>query len=241
MKTQREMDSKAGVPKNQLKKMISKSAFSLLIAMAGFGLMSFDLQDENNLHADTNVNTATELVQNHTNDCCAAETTAPAKTAIGPKKANISFAAEVEVRRADLEHVRNFVKEEKERRLSIFSRADAEALLNFKMSMLYPEAGSAAAADAQMIRMFGEDLLQQSAKLAIANADAEAHNKFRDENFTITLQYTTADADAGMLKMFEDANFPYIAYPSATAIANADAEVMSNQEAAVKNATIAIK
>ncbi len=251
MKTQREMDSKAGTSKNeirtQLKKMISKSASSLLIAMAGFGMMSFDLQDERISHADTNVNTNTELAYVDT-ECCAAETIKPSKTVIGPKKATISFnASKTEVYKADAEHARNFAAEEKERRVwsmnlaSSRAKADNEAVFNFRMSTLYPEVNTAADADAQMIRMFGEDLLQQSARLAIANADAEAHNKFREENFSITLQYATADADAGMLKMFEDAIFPYITYPSAAAIASADAEVMSNQEASVKNATIAIK
>lgn len=237
MKTQREMDSKAGTSKNEisakLKNVISKTASSLLIAMAGFGMMSFDLQDESINHTDTNVNTNTELVS--TDNCCAAEVIKPV---IGPKKTMISFTENrVEMQKADAEHARNFAAEEKEMSMwgmnlaTARAKADRESVYNFRMSMLYPQAIDAAATDAQVYRMFGEDILQQSAKLAVVNADTEALNKFWKENCTISVKYATTAADAGMVKMFTDAMLPYIAYPSATAIANADAEMVSNHTA----------
>lgn len=228
MKNQFEREPNAGVPENesgiQQKKITGRSAFSLLIIMAGLSMMSF-VQDENTVHRDANVNTGTAPAYTHTRNCCTAET-------VNPAEAAISFtAASIQMHNADLEHVRNFAAEEKERRIwsmnlvSSRAKADNEALFNFSMSMLYPEAGIAAAADAQMIRTFGEDLLQQEAKMAIAGADAEAQNKFRDDNFTINMHYATADADAAMLKIFEDDNYPHIAYPSAAAIASAAAVV----------------
>lgn len=247
METQREMDSKAGTRKNEisvtLKKTISKIASSLLIAMAGFSMMSFDLQDDSIHYADTNVNTNTVLAS--TNDCCAAEVVTPV---IGPKKGLISFTnSKAEMEKADAEHVRNFAAEEHERKIwgtslsAIRATADKEAVYNFTTNMLYPEANVAAAADAQVIRLFGEDLLQLAAKLAITNADAEAQDNFWKENCTINVQLSAKSADEGMVKMFADSLMSYITYPSPTTIAGADAEVVGNYEASLKTATIAIK
>ncbi len=251
MNTQCEMDSKAGTSRkknnHQLQTIISKSASSLLIAITGLSLMSFDLQHDNAQSGDTNTSANTELVYLNA-DCCAAETLKPVKPAIGPKKASISFSSDhADISKADAENEHNFAAEEKERsiwsmnRSRSFAKADKEAVLNFHTSRLYPEASFATKADAQAIKAFGETLLQQSANVAIAGADAEAHNRFWKDNFSITLQYATVAADAEMQKKFADALVPYIAYPSAEAIRKADAELISNQQALIQTATVAIK
>ncbi len=246
MKTQRVMDSKAGTSKNEisvkLKNIISKSASSLLIAMAGFGMMSFNQEDNVVNQIDTNL-TQAELAVN-TDNCCATEV---AKPAIGPKKATISFtASQVEIHKADVENARNFIKEEKERRVwgmnleKSFAKADNEIKVNFRMSMLYPEKETAKATDAKMNRMFEEEILRQAAHAAIEAADRQVYNNFWKDNFSISVPVTATSADVAMHKAFEDAIFPYISYPSKLTVASADAEVASNHTTS-KEVSIAIK
>ncbi|MBX3240745.1 MAG: hypothetical protein KIT80_00085 [Chitinophagaceae bacterium] len=251
MKSKREMDSKAGTSKNEnsivmLKNMISKSASSLLIAMAGFGLMSFSQDDTAISNADTNLNANTEVVALVNNDnCCATELVKPADEG---KKSVIKFrGTQKSALNADLENFRNFIAEIKENRTwggslaKIRASADEEAFYNFRTSMLVPAADIAKAADTRMIAIFEEEILLQSAYSAVMKADAEAFNSFWADNFSITVPRPTIADDAKMFEAFEDSIFPRITLPSAAQIALADTEVVSNLEASLKQDNIAVK
>lgn len=253
MKQMSEMGSKAGILQ-KAKLMISKSASMLLIAVAGFSMMSFTQDDVIAYTSDTNLNQVNHKVTvNIAEECCAS--TAVVKP--GDEFSKIEMISHKAVRKiltADVENSKVFVAEAKERMLwslslsDAFRKADKEAAFNFQLSKLVPDVHAIAVADEDMHNQFEAYLRSQvnfnSAFLA-GNADAAAINNFVAENFTVNM---TADAkkvlaaDAEMISAFEKANLPSISLPYQLMAAQADAEMHSNQAAAASmEATIAVK
>lgn len=246
-----EMGSKAGISK-KAKSIISKSASMLLIAMAGFSMMSFTQDDVVVNNNDTNLNLAkqTAVAVNITEDCCSAQVFAKPGDEI--KKIQVlSQSAAKSVLKADVENSKVFVAEAKERMLWSMSlsdarkKADSEVAFNFQLSRLYPEASVKLAADAEMINQFETKSIADATVKAtnyIAQADAAIFNSFMTEHFSIKVANAAAQADKEMVRAFEKANLPFISTPTLAAATQADAEVINNYEAASKViTTIAVK
>lgn len=262
MKSKSGVDSKAGTLKMKnntvvLKNLISKSASMLLIAMAGFGMMSFTQDDTVVNSVDTNLSVKKEITTETAKvvadeNCCVAQAAKPGDEI--KKALYINMPRAKAILTADRENSRVFLAEAKERSMWNMSlaearaKADKEMNFNFELSRLYPSAKVSADADQAMINIFTEDVVLKStlttAKYA-NNADAEMASRFMAENFTIAMKTNAVNvvkADAVMTRAFEKANLPTISLPSQVAAAKADAEVMQNHEAEVKvKTTVATK
>lgn len=253
MKQMSEMGSKAGILQ-QAKLMISKSASFVLIAMAGFSMMSFTQDDVIAYASDTNLNQVNHKVTvNMAEECCAA--TAVVKP--GDEFSKIEMISHKAVRRiltADVENSKVFVAEAKERMLwslslsDAFRKADNESAFNFQLSKLVPDVNAIAVADEDMHMQFESYLRSQVnfySGVQAVNADVAAITNFVAENFSISAfadARKVLSADAEMISAFEKANLPFISVPSQLTAAQADAAMHSNQAAAASvETTIAVK
>lgn len=254
MKQKSENDSKAGIQQKNtkvLKNLFSKSASMLLIAMAGFGMMSFT-QDDEVLQGDTNLNLAKQtaaVAVNINEACCAVQASKPGDDV---KKSLIRVIASPKtILNADVENFNAFIAEEQERRMwsmnlaTARKNADNEINFNFQLSRLYPEATAQSIADAQMETLFEEEVIKAAsfnARGYQVKADVEMERHFLTEHFSIKLASATQPADQEMAAAFEKANQLLISVPSRLVAAQADAEVKKNYEAAVKAlSTVAVK
>lgn len=263
MKQQKEVNSKAGTLKRKttMKNVfgeISKVASMLLVAIAGFGMMSFTQDDASVSSIDTNLNlkketraVATAFVTN-SDACCG---TAVAKPGDDIKKAvYISMPAAHRVVKADKEAAKSFEAEIFSRRLwsmdivDATQKADAEMNFNFKMSNVTPAFEAGATADAEMSSNFTDEILKTAnfAALQVNAADAEMIDNFIAEHLSIK-SFTPsaaliAGADTEISRAFEKANL-HITLPSHIALSNADLEMIQGyQMTELKNVqTVATK
>lgn len=262
MKQQKEVNSKAGTLKRKTSMInlygkISKAASMLLIAVAGFGTMSFTQDDTSVNGLDTNLNIKKETVGTTAviadkDACCGV---AVAKPGDEIKSAfYISLPNAKAFVKADREAVNRFYSEINARKLwsmdiaDATNKADAEMNFNFKVNgmNLSPVAGFYA--DAAMVNSFTEDVVLKSLTITASaqTADNEMIDIFIAEHFSIKninpAALLVAKADAEMVNAFEKANLPFISVPSQIAANNADLEMILHYQADIKNAqTIATK
>ncbi|MGN6436589.1 MAG: hypothetical protein ACTHMM_08640 [Agriterribacter sp.] len=242
MKSKRGVDSKAGTLKMEnsaavLRNLISKSASMLLIAMAGFGMMSFTQDDTSVNSVDTNLSVnkeiATETAKVVTDEnCCVALVSKPGDELKKALSINMPHAKAISF--ADQENSRAFVADVKERSLWNVSlagaraKADREMAFNFELSKLIPAANAVENADEIMVTLLTEDVILKSTGTVVKNAsvaDAEMASQFMTDHFSININADAAQADANVMRAFEKANLPSIALPSVAATAKADAEM----------------
>jgi len=244
MKQLNNVDSEAGTQKtknsiNVLQK-ISKSALTLLIAMAGFGTMSFTQDDTSVNNIDTNLNVKKEKASESNayayNACCGMQVVKP-----GDDTKNafyISLPKQNSFAKADKETADKFIAEAKARALwsievaEVSVKADKEMDLNFKTSNMYPSAEVAVKSDVKMIESFTDDVVLKSMVNAGSNAlkaDKEMADRFMTDHFSINVKVATASiakADAEVISGFERANFTTISLPSKLAAHGADVEMI---------------
>ena len=263
MKQMNKVDSKAGTLKNEnstnmLQNVISKSASMLLIAMAGFGTMSFTQDDTSVNSIDTNLSVKKEKnVESNAsayayNACCGVSVGKP-----GDDTKNalyISLPKASTVIKADKETARNFMAEAKSR--SIWSidvvdaavKADKEMNFNFQLSNIFPASEISMKADEQMINHFTDEIVLKS--FTFNGNNALAADKVMSDNFIAEHFYIKnvrpstemiAQADASMIKSFEKANLPSISIPSNVAAHSADVEMIGNYQAGVAETIVANK
>ncbi|MFT3704859.1 MAG: hypothetical protein QM802_21010 [Agriterribacter sp.] len=255
MKQKNKVDSKAGTLKNEnstkMLHVISKSASMLLIAMAGFGTMSFTQDDTSVNSIDTNLSVKKDTNVGSTsstyayNACCGVSVGKP-----GDDTKNalyISLPKASTVTKADKETASNFMAEAKSR--SIWSmdvvdaavKADKEMNFNFQLSNIFPASEISIKADEQMINHFTDEIVLKS--LAFNGNNAQEADKVMSDNFIAEHFYIknvrpstdmTAKADASMIKSFEKANLPSVSVPSQVAAHGADVEMIGNYQAEVK-------
>ncbi|OJY88910.1 MAG: hypothetical protein BGP13_02525 [Sphingobacteriales bacterium 40-81] len=262
MKQQNEVNSKAGTLKMKTSMInlygkISKAASMLLIAVTGFGMMSFTQDDTSVNSVDTNLNINNETVVATTaiaasDACCGV---AVAKPGDEIKSAfYISLPNAKAFVKADREAANRFYSEVNARRswsmdmTDATKKADAEMNFNFKVSSmnLAPVAGFNA--DAAMVNSFTEDVVLKSLTITASaqSADNEMIDNFIAEHFSIKhvkpSALLIAKADAEIVNAFEKANLPFISVPSQIAANNADLEVIHRYQVDIKNAqTVATK
>lgn len=244
MKSKSGVDSKAGTLKMEnsvtMRNLISKSASMLLIAMAGFGMMSFTQDDTAVNSLDTNLSVKKEITTETAKvvvdeNCCVALVNKPGDELKKALSINMPHAKAISV--ADQENSRVFVADVKERSLwnvnlaGARAKADREMAFNFELSKLIPAANVSENADDIMITLFTEDVILKSTAAVVKNtavADAEMASQFMTDHFSIKVKadaVSFAKADASVIRAFEKANLPSIALPSVAATAKADAEM----------------
>lgn len=250
MKSKSEMSSKAGINLTErnpgFRKIFSKSASLLLVALLGLSAMSF-IQDEAANGNDTSQNAekekATAVVNNtEASDqfCCVATVANPGA---GAKTTSfISTPGKKARHQADRETIVGFISEVKERKIWSMERKDAaveadkEMQLNFKLAAIYPSAKMMAEADRKIAGKFVDDIVHVAAFTANAavGSDAEMAENFVAANLVVTVTKPAADsllrADAGIITAFEGASRPVIGMPSATVAQKADEQMMQNYE-----------
>ncbi|MBX3254985.1 MAG: hypothetical protein KF862_12655 [Chitinophagaceae bacterium] len=253
MKSKSGVDSKAGTLKMKnntkvLGNLISRSASMLLIAMAGFGMMSFTQDDTAVNSLDTGVNATTEVAVTSVENCCAVQVNKPGDEI--KKAVYISMPRPKAMLTADIANSRLFVAEAKERRIwsmdlsEARANADSEMKFSFQLSQLNPTAAAFKTADLEMLHSFAEGMMLQFAGTMANNAniaDAEMISEFMAAHFKIAVRTdaaTLAKADAAIAKVFEKENLPFINLPSHIAAATADAAMLQSYEAEVKVITI---
>lgn len=251
MKQQKEVNSKVGALKRKttisnLIGEISKSASMLLIAVAGFGMMSFTQDDTSVNSVDTNVNIKKEADVAVTtvalnNACCGL---AIAKPGDDVKKAlYVSMPTTGKWQSADKEAASRFEAEISSRRLwsmdvvDATKKADTEMNFNFNLSKMVVSADAAAIADAEMINNFTDEIVKTAnfKALHVSAADDEMKHNFIAEQlskkgFSLSAALI-AGADVEMNKAFEKANF-HITLPSQIAAYNADVEMIQHAQLA---------
>ncbi|MBX2925780.1 MAG: hypothetical protein KF746_26525 [Chitinophagaceae bacterium] len=258
MKSKSEVDSKAGTLKMKndtkvLRNLISRSASMLLIAMAGFGMMSFTQDDTAVNNVDTDLKkeiTVEDTKAVALENCCAATLVSKPGDEVR-KAAYISMPRAKAKLSADVENSRLFAKEARERRIwnmnlaEARAEADREMSFNFELNRLYPAAGVSEKADQAMNRLFIEDALGQFTTVIAKKAnvaDAEIISQFMADHFKIAVNANAVKADASIAKAFERENLPFISLPTQVATATADAAMLQHYEAEVKvNTTVATK
>ena len=253
MKQQKEVNSKAGTLKrkttiNNLIGEISKSASMLLIAVAGFGMMSFTQDDTSVNSVDTNLNIKKEAeiaattVALNGNTCCGLAIAKPGDD--GKKAFYVSMPTTGKWKNADKEAASRFEAEMSSRRLwsmdvvDATKKADAEMNFNFSLSkMLLSAADAARIADAEMMNNFIDEIVKTAnfKALHVSAADDEMKHNFIAEQlskkgFNLSAALI-AGADVEMNKAFEKANF-HITLPSQIAAYNADVEMIQRAQLA---------
>ena len=254
MKQLNKVASEAGNPRKTNR--ISKSASILLIAMAGFGTMSFTQDDTSVNSIDTNLNVKKEKSVESTSTtyiydaCCGVQVGKP-----GDDTKNafyISLPKAQSFVKADRETAQKFMAEAKARRTwsidiaEVSVKADKEMSFNFKVSNMYPGTIAAANADQQMINHFTNDEVLKSLTFdgnGAQVADMEMVNLFVVENLSIKNIRPSieliAKADAEVTRSFEKANLS-ISLPSNIAAHKADVEMIQKYQAEVKLANTVV-
>lgn len=250
MKHENEVNSKAGTLKRKttisnLIGEISKSASMLLIAVAGFGMMSFTQDDTSVNSVDTNLNIKKEASVAVTTAivdaeaCCGLAIAQPGDEI--KKALYISLPTANRLLNADREAANRFEAEVSSRRLwsmdivDATKKADAEMNFNFKVSNMAVSANSAGIADAEMVNSFTDELLKtvKFTALHVNGADNEMAHNFIAEQLSIKgfkpSVSQIAGADIEMAKAFEKANL-HITMPSQIAVYNADLEVIQTYQ-----------
>lgn len=249
MKQLNKVASEAGIQRKTNR--ISKSASILLIAMAGFGTMSFTQDDTSVNSIDTNLSAKKERsIELATNTyaydaCCGVQVGKP-----GDDTKNafyISLPKAQSFVKADRETAAKFMAEAKGRKTwsmdvaEVSVKADKEMNFNFKVSGMYPGAVVAANADQQMINHFTGDVVLESLSLngkSAQVADMEIADQFIAENLSIKNIKPSvemiAKADGEVTYAFEKANLPSISLPSKIAVHNSDVEMIQNYQVEVK-------
>ncbi|MFT4018637.1 MAG: hypothetical protein QM668_16850 [Agriterribacter sp.] len=263
MKQQNEVNSKAGTLKRKTSMInlygkISKAASMLLIAVTGFGMMSFTQDDTSVNSVDTNLNIKKEAVAETTvvvtasEACCGVTVAKPGDEV---KKAYyISMPATHMFLKADREAVIRFEAELFAKKLwsmdiaDAAKKADTEMFFNFNVSNMVPPVTAGVYADAEMIINFTDDIVKVAnfTALQVNAADNEVIDNFIAEHFSIKAFNPSANliagADAEITRAFEKANLPFISMPSQIAANNADVEMIQHYQAEVKSAqTLATK
>lgn len=264
MKRKSEVDSKAGTAQKEnstmvLKSLISKSASMLLIAMAGYGMMSFTQDDTSVNSIDTNVSAKKEKSIESAKflaadeNCCAAIITKPGDEI--KKTSTISMPGAKAILNADRENAVKFITEVKNRSLYSMDIADAkekadrEMSFNFQVSGMFPSVEVAHMADLQMINHFTDEIVLKSTVFAgkyVNDADAEMSANFITENLALQLvkpsEKLIVQADAEISNAFEKVNFPSISLPSQHTAVVADMEMIQHYETEIKvTRTVATK
>lgn len=263
MKYENEVNSKAGTLKRKttisnLFGEISKAASTLLVAVAGFGMMSFTQDDTSVNSVDTNLNIkkeaeiATTVVITNSDACCGLAVANPGDEV--KKAIYVSMPTAKRLLSADREAANRFEAEMFSRKLwsldvvDATKKSDAEMNLNFKVSNMALSADAGKVADIEMINNFTDELLKTVSftALHVNAADNEMMNNFIAENLSLKgckpSTALLAGADVEMVKAFEKANL-HITLPSKIAAYNADVEMIQHSQLAdLKNVqTVATK
>ncbi len=246
MKQQKKVNSQAGSLKRKttITKLIgeiSKSASMLLIAVAGFGMMSFTQDDTSVNSIDSNLGTKQETTNTinavalNSAACCGLTVAKPGDEI--KKALYVSMPATNKWQSADKEAASRFEAEVSSRRLwsmdiaDAIKKADAEINFNFNISKMVPSVEAGKIADAEMFNIFTDEIVKTAnfTALHVSAADAEMMHNFVTEqlsakafNLSATL---IAGADMEMKNAFEKANL-HISLPSNIAAYKADIEMI---------------
>ena len=254
MKQKNEVASKAGTLKTEnsiklLRNAISKSASMLLIAMAGFGTMSFTQDDTAISSIDTNLSVKKE----HSTAAISAGNTMP-----GDEIKNayyISLPSRKTAARADAENIATFITSSEMKRLwsmdivSAKAKADDEIKFGFELRKIYPSAELAQHADINMIEIFTDDIVLKNMNFSAAGitaSDIEIADNFVTAQLSMKDMFSSealiAKADAELKGAFNSTYLAVISLPSKAAADNADADMTQKYMSQIKlTETVATK
>ncbi|MBN8857687.1 MAG: hypothetical protein J0H29_04815 [Sphingobacteriales bacterium] len=253
MKQKNEVASKAGTLKTEnsiklLRNVISKSASMLLIAMAGFGTMSFTQDDTAVNSVDTNLSVKKE----NADAVISADNAMPGDET---RNAFISLPDRGTIAKADAENIATFIAVAEMKRLwsmdivAAKAKADDEIKFSFELRNVYPLAKAAHQADANMIEIFTDDIVLKNVNFSAAGitaSDIEVADNFVTAQLSMKSMFSSvaliAKADAELKGAFNSANLAVISLPSKMAADNADTDMMQQYLSQIKlTETVATK
>jgi len=253
MKQTNEVASQAGTLKTEnniqlLWNAISKSASMLLIAIAGFGTMSFTQDDTAVSSVDTNLSIKKEKA----GAVISTENVMPGDET---RNAFISLPDSRTIAKADAENISTFAATAEMKRLwsmdvvSVKAKADDEIKLSFELRKVYPSAEVAQHADVNMIEIFTDDIVMKNVNIGAAGitaSDIEIADNFITAQLSMKGMFSsealTAKADAELAGAFNSTYFAVISLPSKVAADNADADMLQKYQSQIKfTETVATK
>jgi hypothetical protein len=253
MKQKNEVASKAGTLKTEnsikmLRNVISKSASMLLIAIAGFGTMSFTQDDTVVNSVDTNLSVKKE-------NASAVITADNAMPGDETRNAFISLPDSKIIARADAENIATFIAVAEMKRLwsmdivAAKAKADDEIKFSFELRKVYPSAETAQHADVNMIEIFTDDIVLKNVNLSAAGitaSDIEIADNFVTAQLSMKDMFSSealmAKADAELMGAFNNAYLAVISLPSKMVADNTDADMVQQYLSQIKfTETVATK